>query len=502
MRNPIMLVTATLLLSMTITNAAQATVDEPYAKDLTFGANGMVNDTMVNLNGSPSTSARPVGQHLALGEDGSTVVAALGTKFDTLTGNENYLMVTRYNASGQRQAWSNPSTNYADTTGEYLFVPPNAAPDNLRIAAVKDVKIGPYGDINVLIDAWEPAGDTTDSLVVTFGEDGAYKGIVTHMATPFVDDLGVAMIIPGSSMYIVSSHGSLVDVGLYSMNYSDGVPDPDAGYGNSGKTSQSLFNCQKVIAGQPVTVPCPLRARRALLSGTSTMPLYVAGEYDQGSGTESSVFVLSFNGTPGAPTTGFPITWGFAGINDGMHGLALRYKFNIPTRPQHELYLLDGFQRPCGYGFVVARFNADTGAFLNRSYTKGGSTTTDPNDCASTTSLLANDLALAHDYYYANRYIAVVGGQSSGEPFTGQNAFLALIDSENMHSEVQVQAFTNHAGQYPDDTMLHAVQGRVVDGSYTYTATGVTWNYDHAASQVVTMRLQADRIFQDGLAAN
>ncbi|MDN5924008.1 MAG: hypothetical protein L0H70_03295 [Xanthomonadales bacterium] len=487
----IRLASAALLLM--VASVAQAAVNEPYVADVGFGVHGIVSDPMVNLD--PNNPARASGQRLVLDDDGSTVIASMATVW--FMQDINYLVIARYDRHGQRLGWSHPSAGYADTSGKYLYVPPITAPENLRISAVQDVKIGNYGDIYVLVDALSADAETTDSLVVTFGPDGEYKGIVTHQATLFTDDTGVAILPWGSSVFIVSSAGTQVDMARYSINLNNGVPALMTSWGSSGRASQVMFQCHSQVAGTTIVVPCPLRARRAILAEPSSTPsrIYVAGEYGE-QGAETTLFVMYFDTIAGASNSGFPTPWGFPGYDDGMRGLAFRSKTLLPQRSLNELYLLNAFPRPCGYGFVVLRLNADTGGFVDRSYTKGGSTNPDPNACAQVDSFIANNLSLAHDYTHASRYVAVVGAHVHGELYTGLDAFLALIDTQNLHDTVQIQDFTENAGQYPSDTIFNAVRGNVVDGSYT--ATGMDRSYDRDASSAVTMRLVTDKIFGNG----
>lgn len=483
---------ASAALLLVLACSVQAAVNEPYVRDVGFAGNGMVSDPMVNL--APGDPARAAGQRLVLDADGSAVVASMSKAW--LFEDLNYLVIARYDRHGQRMGWSNPTTGYADTSGEYLLVQPNTAPENLRITAVQDVKIGPYGDINVLVDALSSDAETTDSLVITFGEDGEYKGVVTHMATAFEDDTGVAILPWGSDMFIVSSSGTQVDMARYSLNLSNGVPALATSWGSMGRVSQRMMNCHRQVGGVPIISACPLRAWRAVQESYSPSRIYVAGEYAAEGSQGSALFVMNFDASDGATRTGYPVTWGFDGYEDGLRGLALRSKTRPPQRPQNELYLLDAFPRPCGHGFVVVRLNADTGAYMDRSYTKGGGTDPDPNACAQKDSFLAKDLVLAQDFTNASRYVAVVGAHLHSELYTGSDAFLALVDSQDMHAEVQIQDFTSNVGQYPDNTTLNAVSGNVLDGSYT--ATGVQSNDDGDASSAVTLRLLPDRIFRNG----
>ena len=479
--------------------AAQAAVDKPYVADWSFGTKGVVADPLVKF--IPQDPPLASGQQVFLSDDnslndGSTLVAGVGHLWSML-GSEYrpYLVVVRYGVDGQRLAWTNPSAGYSDDSHMYLYVPPG----DLRIKEVRDVRYSIDGGVYVLVDALESASaTTTDTIVVVFGPDGQYKGSLEPMTTPGVDDVGAAIIMLSNWMFIASSSGTQVTLTRYTLTYPRTFPVLDTAWGGSGRVSQNLPICHALVGGVKLPLLCNLRAERGLVSRTGSTPIYVAGQYvdSQGGGSaESELFIMHFDPYTGVSDAGYPVTWGFAGIEDGLRGLAFRPKNRTPQRAQDELYVLNSFPLPCGNGFVVVRFNAETGTYLNRTYTNGGGQNADPNVCAQTPSLVANDLALTQNYTAADRYLAVVGTRLSGELYTGTDAFLALVDTTNMHSNVQVQAITHNAGQYPADASFNAVTGKLADG--TFTATGRVSNYDGDSSQALTIRMHPDRIFGD-----
>ncbi len=487
-------------LALVLSGATQATAGPVYVPDRNFGNAGLVFDPLVNL--TPAAPPRASGERLVLDADGSTVVAGLGRM---MFGSEiNYLVVTRYGLDGQRQVWSNPTTGATDDTHQYLYVHPITA-QMVRITAVKDIKIGPYGDINVLVDALASDTDpTTNSLVVTFGPGGENKGISTNMATPGEDDVGAAIMPWGSDMFIVSSAGDKVTVSRYTLNHSSGVPALDTTWGSVGRATQSLMRCRR-LAGSVgwITVPCQLRARRALLAEATPTSIYVAGEYanDPGdSAPQSDIFIMNFRSSDGSSNPAYPVTWDSPTLEDGVGGLAFRNKSLAPQRSQNELYVLDAFPRPCRSGFIVGRFNADTGAFMNRTWTQGGGSDADPSACASVTSLEAKDLIMPQNYVGADRYLVVAGTRFTGAMYTGNNAFLTLLDTQDLQATATVLELTQNAGQFPDDAGLNAVTSDYSAG--TLTATGRSRNYDGDSSTALTIRLLPDRIFSHGFEQN
>lgn len=495
----IRLASAVLLLASI--GAVQAAVDKPYGTDWGFGIEGVVVDPLMNF--VPQEPPLAAGQRVYLSDDndlldGSTLVAGVGNLWSML-GNEyrSYLVVVRYGVDGQRLAWTNPSAGYSNDSHTYLYVSPN----DLRIKEVRDVRYGLDGRVYVLVDAMESASaTTTDAIVVVFGPDGQYKGRLEAMATPGVDDVGASIVMYADWMYIASSSGTQVTVTRYTLTDPRTFPVLDTSWGNSGKVSQNLPICHALIGGVNVPVLCNLRAERGVISRAGSTPIYVAGEYanrQAGTTTENDLFIMHFDRYTGVSDPEYPVTWGLAGIEDRLQGLAFRKKNRAPELAQDEIYLLDSFPLPCGNGFVVARFNAGTGNYLNRTWTSGGGQDDDPNVCALTTSLVATDIVLPENYTAASRYLAVVGSRASSEPYTGADAFLALVDTTDMHSTVQVQAITHNAGQYPAVAIFNAVAGNLADGSFT--ATGRLTYYDGDASEALTIRMLPDRIFADGM---
>lgn len=481
-----------LAVGYTLTAAAAG----PWVADPHFGINGLVTDPMFVF--SPGDLPLTSGRHVAVDEDGSTVVAAL-SKSTATPYQTPFLVIARYDRHGQRVAWSNPTAMYVDPSGEYLYLRPAFPGINLFIAAVRDMQIDGFGNIQVLVDAQNgPNAGSIDTFIVTFGADGAFKSVVTHQAS-LDDDVGAAIVPWGSDMFVISTENSTVHVARYHLNTNNGIPDLDTDWGNVGRVTQTLVMCKRLVGGVLIPVACNLRARHAEIVGTD---LYIGGEYDT-DGAETDLFVIGFSliyAQAGTSVPGYPFVWGFGGIDDNLRGMVHRSGFFAPAHPQNEWYLLDAFSRPCRYGFVVARANADTATYIDRTWTQGGGTNTDPNVCAATSSLQANGLALARDFSKANRYLAVVGGHTSGEPYTGTNAFLALVDTQNLQASVPVLDFTDNAGQYPSDTTLMHVQGNVEDGSYT--ATGVQFDFDGDSSRAVILRTLPDRIFSHGFEAD
>src|SRR5690606_33370238 len=174
----------------------------------------------------------------------------------------NYLVVTRYSASGQRLTWSNPTAGYTDELHQYLLVQPATQPENLRIRDVRAVSIGAAGHVYVLIDALEPGSSTrTDSLLVTFAPDGAYKGIVTNMATPNANDIGAAIILLNNWMYLASSSGTQVSLSRYTLPAPARTPVLDTAWATSGREMRVLPGCKHYVGGLgELPINCLVRA--------------------------------------------------------------------------------------------------------------------------------------------------------------------------------------------------------------------------------------------------
>ena len=501
---------AMILVASMASTANAASVNEPYAADTRF------NDGAAVLEPFNATSlGRISGEKLALDQQsGDTLIAGLVPRSDM--GETRYsVVVARYGTNGQHKLWANGSAGAVDASKKYVYVPYNVAPAHVRAVAVRDVVVGPYGDVNVLIDTRGfGASARIDSVIATFGPTGEYKGMVTHMDQPGVDDVGAKIVPYGSNGFVVSSQPDMGDwasgaklvVRRYSVNLSNGVPAFDATWGSGGRLELVLPMCSRLLNGAPpVTLPfnCDLRVQRVEMPGSGSS-MFIAGDYENqtvnGVSPNRDLFVIKIDTATASVVTAFGnagiVTYGSNATQDTLRGLALRRVVTNPPTAVTELYLLDAFPRACGSGLIVPHFNADTGAYINRSFTLGGGSNADPSVCAQTDSLLAADLTLPKNYQQNGQYLGVVGTHLHGEMYTGADAFLALLDVDNLTATPQLQDFTHNAGQHPGDSGFSSVIGSVDDG--TFTAVGFDRNYDGDASTALTLRMRQDRIFRDG----
>lgn len=491
---------ATLLTLAAATAASAAGGSEPYAPDARF------NNGQVLLDAFHATAPKRItGEKVVLDEEtGDTIIAGL---IPQASGGQprGLVVVARYGPDGKHKLWPDASPGAVDASKKYVYVPYNVAPSNVLAIAVRDVSIGSYGDVSVLIDSRD-ATTNTRSVVATFGPTGEYKGVITHMASVGVDDVGAKMLPWGSAVFIVSSQpagdgpgGNRVVVGKYTINLSDGVPALDTTFGTNGFVSLAHAGCSRAIGSPPINVPipCDLRAERAQIEGTD---IYIAGDFENSRVGQPSpnrdLFVMKLS-TFGAPVTTFGtngvLTYGSDTLQESLRGLVVRKRNQWST----DIFLLEAFPRPCGHGFIVPQFNAATGAYIDRSLTMGGGSNADPNVCAGVDWLLANDMALPVNDLKSGRYLGVVGSHLHAEPFTGADAFLALFDTQDLQAAPQLQDFTRNSGQFPNDSVFGAVVGKVEDN--TFTAVGSDIGYDGDVSTAMTLRMQQDRIFRNGL---
>ncbi len=496
---------ATLLTLATATAASAASVNEPYAPDARFNNGAVILDPFI-----ASTFTRITGQKLVLDEaSGDTVIAGLMPVTDT--GEARYIVVVaRYGPDGKHKLWANGSVGAVDASKKYVYVPYNVAPGNVRAVAVRDVSVGSYGDVSVLVDtrALGPSA-SVDSVVATFGPSGEYKGVVTHMAQASVDDVGAKIVANGSGGFVVSSQpdighwasGAKVVVRRYTINLSNGVPAFDTSWGNGGKVELALPLCSNLVSGIPpiiLPVNCDLRVERVDMPSYDTT-LFIAGDYENrtvgGVTPNRDLFVMKINMSTGALVSAFGtggiVTYGSTDVQETLRGLATRR-----TSSGSDLYLLEAFPRACGNGFIVPHFNGNTGAYINRSFTMGGGGNADPNVCGNVDSLLANDMAFPRDAFQNGRYLGVVGTHIHAEPYTGTDAFLSLLDIDDLHATPQLQDFTRNAGQYPGDSAFSAVVARVSDN--TFMAAGTDRTYEGDVSTAMTLHMRQDRIFRGG----
>src|SRR5690606_16937212 len=113
-----------------------------------------------------------------------------------------------------------------------------------------------------------------------FAPDGAYKGIVTNMATPNADDIGAAFILLNDWMYLASSSGTLVTLSRFTLPAPDRTPVLDTAWATSGREMRVLPGCKHYVGGLgELPINCLVRAERGVISYNAPTPIYIAGEF-------------------------------------------------------------------------------------------------------------------------------------------------------------------------------------------------------------------------------
>ena len=124
------------------------------------------------------------------------------------------------------------------------------------------------------------------------------------------------------------------------------------------------MECKRLVGGVGyITVPCQLRARRAVLaeaaSRQSTSP--ASTSMTKAMVRQSDIFIMNFRADGAGSNAGYRRP-GTRPRSKWRGRVVFRYKSLAPQISQNQLFVLDAFPRACRSGFIIGRFNADTGA--------------------------------------------------------------------------------------------------------------------------------------------
>lgn len=350
----ILRMTAALLLAVLMPAHAGAA---SYIPDPSYGTGLISPDAFAG-----SFSRNYVGRNLVRLDNGDIVVAGLVPKFEGGTNLVNVGLV-RYNASGTRVAWSNPTALYAFYGNQYLIYPNRddaTANNDLRIDDVKDMKL--FGDrIFVLVDSYFQnfAGPYVKrSRVLVFKTDGQFlAAAAVGPADTFAG--GIALYDNGAFPTVVS------------LVYA-GYTRPESG------PSRPVFARYTVAANgamdeQVQATPNPANfcpADRACeihgvaLGGSFAGPprVYLAGTRYQ-NGTANWDFLAMALNTNGTPITSFG--------HDGVNTVQFNVGGNLLDRAnaivvdrggfasEDQIYLIGDVAQGCKQGAGVAKLTQD-----------------------------------------------------------------------------------------------------------------------------------------------
>jgi hypothetical protein len=451
-------------------------------------------------------------------DNGDIIVAAIVPPGSGGGSNAINLGLVRYNASGQRIAWSNPTPDYAFFGGQYIVYPnSNDANINDSVSDVKDMKL--IGDrIFVLIDHPFAGTADMDSRVVVFDTDGRLLstnqivtstaaeyggGIVVYSNFQFPETIGLAY----AGTTIVSDGTERPTFRRFTVN-TDGTlaAATDAVYVTAGDLCDSLHHCELhgIAAGG--------------LAFSSPSRFYLAGTRQyQGEDWDYLLFAVLPSGAgstsfsdDGARTYAFDL-----GDNDRDSATAISVVRAV-TSSSDQIFLSGEVARECLPGVGIVKFDSDGNSLASfGEVVVGGSDIDNPTTCAVDRQLgsARADYPLASAY--ADSRLAVSGinvyGPGTlcpiGEPCPEDNVDgeLIVVDSNSG----AVESFRGYA--YSDTvggarTRHSGLWGIVPSGTGSFTAAGDVRFFQSAAGapagpmQVATIRLgaQGDVIFADG----
>ena len=465
--------------------------------------------------GSESLNYRA--KKLVVLDNGDIVAASIVPPF---TGGSNAinLGLVRYNASGQRVAWSNPTPDYAFFGGQYIVYPnSNDADVNDSVTDVKDMKrIG--NRIFVLIDHPFAGTADMDSRVVVFDTDGRLLstnpilsstaaeyagGIVVYSNFQFPETIGLAF----AGTTVVNDGTSRPTYRRFTVN-DDGTlaAMTDPVYVTAGDLCDSLHDCELhgiAAGGSPGSAPT-----RFYLAGTRQ---YQGDDWDyliyavlpSGNGATSfwtvgaRGYAFDVGGTYRDSATAISVVRGFASGD--------------------EIYLSGEVAQDCQPGVGVVKLDSSgnvVSAFGE--VVVGGSNNDNPATCGIQSQLgdARADYPIASAY--ADSRLAIVGFNVYGPGvlcIVGEPCPEGNVDGELLVLDANSGAVESFRGYAYSDTVggprtRHSgLWGVVPSGAGTFTAAGDVRFFQSApgapagSMQVTTIRLGAgggDLIFADG----
>lgn len=479
-------------------------------------------------------SANYRGRKLARMSNGDMVVVGLVPAYNQADppDGQSHIGLVRYDAAGQRVAWTFPSP-YGNFGNQYLIYPGSNLGGQLtpRFTAIKDVKT--IGDrIYVMVDH-TPDGESRDVQLLIFsdanGESGRFLGHFTLFTSPFNEDgaemvlfssnviggapyrlLAAATVFGGSGNYIRLSRFNVGGVTTF---------EGDSTFGTDGTSiaflSQNSGACSSAVA---TAGACPLIARSLAVGFrgfAGSGPIYVGAErqYSATSGTSNDwdAAVVKFSSSGDLDTSfgsgsGAGAGNGFAFVQfdrgtkeDRNRGIAVRtLGFGIPASPyRDEIYVVASAAQACSAGIGVGKL--DEGGHYVTAFGTNGKLRfggwDDPNDgqaCAVYNA--ATPFAVARD----GTTLAIAGQDDAevGLDFI-PSAAVAFVDTD---SGALAQRFTSAItppwATFPSSGALYGI---VANGGGRFSVTGDARDSSSANTLMyATARIGNDLIFRDG----
>lgn len=346
-----------------------APITRSYAYDPTFAAGGLAVDHFAGSN-----SADFVGRKLVRLDNGDVIVAGLATRSGFPAPDQ--IGLVRYNAAGQRVAWSAVSAAYGEFGNQYIVYPKGNGGQ-------------PVGSFTELIDVQEHAGNVyvlanlrtvlndVRPIFVVFSTSGFHRGWWTWYPSDNAPARGF-IIQPvgtqGSRIVVVGDEptpsGSAVPrIWMARLTIGpNGTLSLDAGFGNGGFAYSRGLACTTAATAQT----CPTWAA-AIASEPgpvlSADPKYYVAVSVRRNNQTLDGLVLRFNGN-GSRDLGFAISsTGYdeavIAFDDGGNdadvpiAMATGYHIEIPFAYVDDIYVVANVSRTTRPGIGVVRFDGD-----------------------------------------------------------------------------------------------------------------------------------------------
>jgi len=454
-------------------------------------------------------------------DNGDVVVAAIVPPFGGGSANTINLGLVRYNASGQRVAWSNPTPSFAFFGNQYI-VYPNTSDGTVddSVSDVKDMqRIG--NRIFVLIDhPFDGTGDM-DSRVVVFDTDGQFLatdpivatslpehagGITVYSNLQFPETLGLAY----AGTTIATDGSTRPTFRRFTINADSTLTAETAPvYVTAGDVCSSTHNCQLrgIAAGG--------------MSGSSPSRFYLAGGYQyQGDDWDYLVFAVLSDGSAATSFSDDGARIHFFDV--GGSGRDIANAISV-TRggvgSTDQIYLSGEVAQDCEPGVGITKFDgsgeSQLGFGSGGDVVVGGSAETNPSTCSLdfafgsaradiglASALDGGKLAVAGLNIYGPGLLCTAGNPCPEDNVDGE---LIVVDAETGALDAfRGYAFSDTAGG--PRSRHSGLWGIVPSGSGSFTVAGDVRFFQSApgepagAMQVATLRLgsASDVIFADG----
>jgi len=310
---------------------------DPFFYDPAFNSNGIYVDGIAGANGA-CLEQRCDGMRVARLSNGDIVTAVELYSFqsDGVGGgsqSDGDFALVRYNAAGQRVAWSAPTAAYAHYNNQYLLWPNNDTSAGRMVSHVVDVK-AVNGYIYVMFeytDASDSSNNDTRTGLTVFNEAGQWKQtryrLLCQIGECSDNGLGLAVVAeygePVRLLAVASTwiYGDLANRGVKTKGMtlaSDGIAwdDPDFGDANS----RNFFSIPTTLC-RPEVRPCAFSLRRVTTAvdhpDYDSTTLYLVGDVKWNNSSDindpdNNVLVVKMNRL-GYPVTSFG-TGGFQSI--------------------------------------------------------------------------------------------------------------------------------------------------------------------------------------------